>query len=246
MADFIGVNFSLVWGKGLEDFINLISGNWPYAAWALGLGGTFYAVVRAGSAHLGEDAKAQLALYLEGSYKGTWAENFCALFDRIFGERHVSLKTMWRSAIASVLAVLALYLLFGPVLGAFDGRTISGMDMLTALGIGIFVNLIPDYLSLWETRAMLQAFKRLRNPFAQLAVLLLDLAVSALIIWGGITAFLWVTETSTSIHRGNAGRLFRICAVFLFHLPDQPLGLALLAVLWLCQTLHRAPPAPHP
>ena len=172
----------------MKDLLSLIE-SWPYALWAAGLGCAFFYVVAKGSAHLSDDNKARLSLYLQGDAIGTWAENFCALFDTVFGERHFSLKTFLRSAIASVLAVLALYVLLGPILGHLGTRSGETIPWLQVLAIGAAINILPDYLSLWETRWMLQVFRKVRNPILQFGVLVLDVVISGAIIWGGVTAY---------------------------------------------------------
>jgi len=158
----------------MRDVIALLE-TWPYVIWSLGAASAFYFVVSRGTGHLSKDAQAHLSLYLQGDYKGSWAANFCALFDSVFGERHFSLKTFGRSAIASVCAVFAIYMLLGPILGVLQERALGEMNIWAALAIGAAVNILPDYLSLWETRLMLRAFQRVRNPVLQLGVLLLDL-----------------------------------------------------------------------
>ncbi len=174
----------------LTDVTNwvLAQGYW---VWALGVAGVFYGTTRWLCDHLSAGARDTLALWLMGTAEDRWARQFCLLFDRAFGDRHFSLRCFVRSSIASILAVFALYLLFGPVFGFLEGRTVAGLSLWQALLIGAAVNILPDYLSLLETRWVLQRMDRVRSVFGQAAVLVLDLAFSAAIIWGGITLFRW-------------------------------------------------------
>ena len=198
----------------MKDILALLQ-DWPYAVWALGAASAFFYVVGVGSKHLSEDAKAALSLYLQGDYQGTWAENFCALFDHIFGPKHLSWTCLWRSAIASLLAVAALYVLLDQILGVLTVRAASALPLWQALLIGAAVNILPDYLSLWETRIVLRVFRKVRNPLLQLVILALDVVLSGLIIWAGITAFLWLTGADP-ISGVEMVALFSTYAVFFY------------------------------
>ena len=168
--------------------------NWPYAAWALSAAMSFYATTVFGVSHLHPDKKAALSLWLEGSYESTWTTQFCSMFDGLFGAKHFGLLCFLRSAIASVLAVLALWLLFDQVLGLISVRTTTSLSLWQALLLGAAINILPDYLSLYETRWLLKQFERVRNPVGQLAILLADAIVSGLIIYAGIKLYLWGTD----------------------------------------------------
>lgn len=55
-----------------------------------------------------------------GVEKENWCRSFCAIFDALFGRRHLSLKCLFRSATASLLAVALLWIILGaePTLAA--------------------------------------------------------------------------------------------------------------------------------
>lgn len=164
-----------------------------YWLWALGIAAVFYKTTRWFCAHLSADSRATLALWLMGATEDRWARQFCLLFDRTFGSRHFSRRCLWRSSVASILAVVALYLLFGPIFGFLEGRTVAGLALWQALLIGAAVNVVPDYLSLLETRWMLQRMHRVRSVLGQAAVLAADLVFTGAIIWGGIALFRWAS-----------------------------------------------------
>ena len=110
---------------------------WPgYWAWAVGLAAAFYAATRGVGGHLSRDWRDTVALWLMGAVEDTWPRHFGALFDRIFGARHLSWHCFIRSSIASLLAVGVLYLLFGPVLGLLTVRTTDGLALWQVLAIG--------------------------------------------------------------------------------------------------------------
>src|SRR5512132_2350140 len=82
-----------------------------YWTWAFGIAASFYVAMRFFGGHLSQGAKDNLALWLMGAYDSTWTQHFCKLFDTVFCEKHLSWRCLFRSAIASVLAVLALWAL---------------------------------------------------------------------------------------------------------------------------------------
>jgi hypothetical protein len=84
---------------------------------------------------------------------------FIEAFDRIFGERHLTLRCFFRSCVASLLAVFVMaimWVVLDPASGQeyfFSYSAIVGIILifLTAL----ILNLVPDYISLLETRWIL-------------------------------------------------------------------------------------------
>lgn len=170
-------------------YVEALLDNSPFVLFALGLAMAFGFVVSKGTGHLSADNKARLSLYLQGDYRGSWAENFCDLFDSIFGARHVSLKTFLRSALASVLAVGAVYVLLGPLLGTLEVYGSQTSAFFFVLTVAVFVNFIPDYVSLWQTRLVLNWFKRHKSLLTQIVLLSVDLGVSVLIIWVSINLY---------------------------------------------------------
>lgn len=163
-----------------------------YWLWAFGIAGAFYATTRWFGGHMSPDAKESLALWLMGTEEDNWPRQFRALFDRTFGERPLSARFVLRSCIASLLAVLALYLLFDVALGVMETRAESRLALAQALLIGAAINLVPDYLSLVETRWLLGQMRRVRSVPGQVALLALDLAVTAALIWASISLYRWI------------------------------------------------------
>ena len=189
--------------------------NWPYFAWGLGAATTFFLVTSFATSFLHPDKKAHLSLWLQGDYESTWAQQFGLMFDRIFGEKHHYPRCILISAIASVIAVLALWLLFDRILGLISLRADTGLSLTQALLLGAAINIIPDYISLYETRWLLKQFERITNPVGQLAVLIVDAAVTGLIIYLGIKGYLWITG-APQISVVEMMALFSIYAVFFY------------------------------
>lgn len=161
-----------------------------YAGFAFAMASAFYtAVVWFGKNHLSQEAKENLTLWLWGEYESTWSHHFCNLFDAVFGERHLSFKCFLRSSIASVLTVLLLYVVFAEILGVMGGRAFGQLSVWQALILGAAINVVPDYLSLYETRWLLKRFERVKSVLGQVAVLLADAAFTGAIILISINAF---------------------------------------------------------
>ncbi len=188
---------------------------WPYLIWAAAAATTFYGTTVWAVSHLHPDKKAHLSLWLQGDYNSTWTTQFCAMFDQLFGSKHLGWRCFTRSAIASGIAVFALWLLLDQILGLISLRADTGLSLTQALLLGAAINIIPDYISLFETRWLLQQFERVRHPLGQMAVLLLDAVATGLIIYGGIIAYLWVTG-QTPITFIEMIALFSIYAVFFY------------------------------
>ena len=120
-----------------------------------------------------------------------WPSMFVALFDRVFTEKHFSLKCFRRSSVASVAAVVVITLTVmagdPPIYDEVFEDDIITIVMLTAIVIFAFVfimlafNLLPDYLSLYETRLVLGFMAKSDGRLRTFALLLFDLAATALI-----------------------------------------------------------------
>ena len=82
---------------------------------------------------------------------GQWVTSFADLFDRAFGERHLSWKCLWRSAVASAVAVSALMLIYLlRVSGDLIGDPLSAAFYIFVCGLP--ATILPDFLSLLQTR----------------------------------------------------------------------------------------------
>ncbi len=136
------------------------------------------------------------------------AMGFTALFDAVFGARHFSWRCFARSAFASLVAVAFIWLLMGQA-GAIGLRIRAELSLGALLAIALAVNVVADYVSLLETRLLLGRLHRWHGWPLQLAVLALDLVISALIIWLAIAAYL-----ASPLHRGEVESFAEILGVF--------------------------------
>jgi hypothetical protein len=96
-----------------------------------------------------------------GQKVGSWPETFAKVFDRVFGTRHLSWECFWRSSLASLLSVVFVWLilffvepnLLGTVWTRFRGY--PGIWIICV----IMANIVPDYLSLLESRFVLSRMR---------------------------------------------------------------------------------------
>ena len=158
-----------------------------------------------------KDAIARWLMGTEGSEE-SWSRSFTAIFDAIFGTRHFSLRCIATSVLASLIAVVVLWLLMGLNEG-FGTRLEAAHGLGTVLLIGLFVNAAADYVSLLETRWLLGRIDRWRHPLVQALVLLVDLALTAAIIWAALWLF-QQTDWYDQITGGDGEDLGEVLLVF--------------------------------
>ena len=145
-----------------------------YWAWVIVLALSAIALFRAAEYALPEGRKALVARWLRGERSYSSAQAFLTMFEAVFGGRHWS----WRCFSASMLATLSVYLLLLALFIDFDRLfaqagaegafrpDIAGSDWqikekleksaLLLLVIVPLTNILADYVSLWQTRKVLQ------------------------------------------------------------------------------------------
>ena len=174
-----------------------------YLGYAFASAALVYAAVAwFGDRHLSQEYKENLTLWLWGEYESSWSYHYCKFFDAVFGERHLSWRCFFRSTIASIFAVLFFYLLFAEMLSIMQpgGRAGGYLPLAQVALFGILINIIPDYISLYETRWLLKRFGRAKGIHRQLGILIVDLVVTTLIIAPVIALFQWlIGEEGSSI-----------------------------------------------
>jgi len=199
-----------------------------FFAWATVTGGLWFLFDKAESSLSEEGRQKASARLTSGSWDvhlASLPEQFAGMFDRIFGERHLSFRCALRSSVASVVAVLVILGIFAALsprllsfplqaareLSVFDGgarggsfsfellpdsfRVLAGAPeaitvpavLLLWLGqvlvAAAVLNIVPDYVSLLETRWLLGRGPG-RRSFTGLLVL--DAALTVLVSLGWI------------------------------------------------------------
>jgi TPR repeat protein len=179
----------------------------PYWAFGLVVAGAFYRGMIWIGGHFSPGFRQGLTDWLGGRREASWADTFCTLFDTLFHHRHLSLRRLSRSAIASVLAVAALYVLFAHVLGVWHTRTIGRLEIWQALAALVAVNILADYVSLIETRWLLERFRHVRAFAAQAMMLLADLVFTGAIALALVLVY-------SHLLLGEAPRAIDVLALF--------------------------------
>ena len=114
-----------------------------------------------------------------------WPSQFALLFDRIFGERHLSFKCFFRSCIASAISVAILFLIYISIhYREFSSYTDSDKTvMLLAIGsLMAILNFVPDYISLLETRIIIKWMSRAHKSSRLAIFFVFDFIITGLII----------------------------------------------------------------
>ena len=114
-----------------------------------------------------------------------WPSTFVALFDRVFTEKHLSWECFRRSSKASVVTVVVIMLTVAAVDASIIENVAEGeaiiVVVLAFVIFTLFFNLLPDYLSLYETRLVLSFMAKSDAGLRTLALLVFDLAATVLI-----------------------------------------------------------------
>ncbi len=103
-----------------------------------------------------------------------WGSSFAEAFDTVFGPTLLSWKCFWRSAIASIIAWIAVAILNGGFTSALTGRY-PGDVFAFSLSCAVLV----DFVSLCESRWMIRILARQSGGLRSAIILLLDYVLSA-------------------------------------------------------------------
>jgi hypothetical protein len=129
---------------------------------------------------LTDQTKLEIAVWLLGVKIGQkvepWHDTFSRIFDRVFGQTHFSWSCFSRSCLVSYgVAAISILTSASLVPGPFHGWTVVRNNIL-ALALGSVVgNVLPDFISLLETRFSLQFLSKRPSIILTFGVLVLDL-----------------------------------------------------------------------
>jgi hypothetical protein len=167
----------------------------------LGIGlGLFYGMVKFFDTvgdRLNDDTRLEIAVWLRGVKTSEmvqgWPDTFAKVFDRLFGRKHLSWRCFWRSCVASVITATVVYF-------ALLGSSSRGMLQIFSIGFGtyvfgipglpvviawgvftMFVNVVPDYVSLLKTRFFLKVIASSQSAFRRVSILLGDAILTTMI-----------------------------------------------------------------
>ncbi|NIR86336.1 hypothetical protein GWO13_01720, partial [Candidatus Bathyarchaeota archaeon] len=155
--------------------------------------GFIYKLFEKGDDLINDDAKQQLKswiLRLKPTEKmQNWPSTFAHWFDRVFGEKHLSWRCFFRSCLASLVAVVLVTLVWAALRPQELRLILKGfwlapsMLKLTQniLFYFLVLNLLPDYVSLLETRYMIKLMAKSNSVIRHITLLVLDAVVTMFI-----------------------------------------------------------------
>ncbi len=117
----------------------------------------------------------------------SWPSQFAAMFDKIFGEKHLGLRCFLRSSVASIVATTILTLIWIMIRpeefnNLYDAQRYGYVFFLGfQLSFSSAFNIIPDYISLLETRLIIRHLRRRSSSIRTVALLAVDVLLTALI-----------------------------------------------------------------
>ena len=130
----------------------------------------------------------------------TWSREWTRLFERVFSNRHLSGRCIASSAVASLVWV-AFAFIFALIVTSTSPSvyfaTFTGMRVDAILwGVGYLLigNLLPDYLSLLETRWIVHRIDLSKWRVRTVPYLALDLVLTATIYCAFYTLYLWISD----------------------------------------------------
>lgn len=156
---------------------------------------------------------------------------FIETFDGIFGDRHLTWRCFWRSCVASIMAVFVMTVVWA-VLNPISWQQFlryvgvdAGVDAFRMIFIfAFFLNLVPDYISLLETRWI---FRKVAHAgMKELIVLLvLDAILTGVIFFSGVGIIILIYSVNTGDWVGVHTVLEFLNAFILFRGSEIPLGI---------------------
>ena len=123
---------------------------------------------------------------------------FVESFDRIFGAKHLTIQCFLKSCMASIIAVVFMTIIwalsdFTSFVAFFD----FGVTAIFFIFIWvIFLNFIPDFISLLETRWILNSFENI-GLIKMSGLLLIDIIITGIIFAFGLWIYLFIFESTT-------------------------------------------------
>ncbi len=180
--------------------------------------GFFWVLFSRGETILSHDVKVRMSNSLKGESNmvgqvDTWPQQFRELFDLIFGPDHLTWNCFWRSSIASIISILIIFLIW--MVSGIDSSVIESIDMyfflIMLLGAAVLLNFLQDYLSLLESRWIIDIMSETKSRLSWFGYILADGFLTGLIfiafagfLTGGIPSYDPSTKTVTSTNLLNS------------------------------------------
>ena len=110
-----------------------------------------------------------------------WVYDFGRVFDKIYGKNHLSLRCFLTSTLVSILSFMIIALVW-------IGQDVLWLDVQNAFIYALILNVIPDYISLLETRWLL-GVKRI----PMVIKLIIDVILSYILLAVSVFGIAWAT-----------------------------------------------------
>lgn len=189
--------------------------SWDTILWAATVAGVFGGATLFAEKLMSRQRHDDIAALIHLRDDCTWVDRFLSAFDALFTARNFSLARLVRSIAATAFGVLALWVLFDPILGLMDTRADQVLPLWQALTIGIAINFLADFLSLAETRWVLNRFRHVRSVLGHVALLLVDFVFTAVVIWVAIALFR-MTQGEPVLHPVELIMAYSAYAIFFY------------------------------
>ena len=140
-----------------------------------------------------KDALSKWLLTFDVKKAGALPDGTQELFERIFGERHFTLKCFIRSAAVSIGAMVFIGILFVLISPQQFLKSIPS-DLPVFLALWVPWSILIDYVSLYKTRLILGILSRMRrrNAMVAIAIVGIDYLVYRLIFSVGLVCLFFV------------------------------------------------------
>lgn len=115
----------------------------------------------------------------------SWSESFASAFDSIFGNKHFSRSCFIRSSIASYISLTIVFFIWA-FLRQDEFQLITSFDevlstVIILFGLALFLNVFPDFISLYQTRLFLKIINNKPNIMFTVAVLICDVVITGIV-----------------------------------------------------------------
>jgi hypothetical protein len=158
----------------------------PATSWLIAAGGhigfgvgLFYAIKKffeEVEKSLNEDTKLEIAVRVldvnPTKSIRSWQSTFFTMFNTVFGKKHWTWRCFWRSCLFTGFVTLTFIL--GRTL--MSPQSVHPVHDVAALVLSGFIgSLLPDYLSLWKTRYLMEVHRKHDDASLGISLIILDL-----------------------------------------------------------------------
>lgn len=128
----------------------------------------------------------------------TFSEKYISAFNRVFGEKHFSISSFLRCALISFLSVAILFSFWRFHLQSSESE---GNALIGVLFLAAFLNVLPDYVSIRQTRWVLAKLSGVGSMMQRVAWIIVDVVLTALIFFfvSGLVVFAAFLPTSLGV-----------------------------------------------